>query len=228
MTQSSAQLERDAEETRARLAATLDELRSRITPGEFVDQTLDFAQDTGLPVLARNLARDARDNPLPLLLIGAGVAWLMFGKRSPSIPRRGDGYGAAVEESAATAAQIADDAASRGRELAHTAADKASAAYHDATAAGGDAARRVGWNTAAAGRGFARFCREQPLILAGVGLALGAALGAMLPATEPENRLAGSGDEIKQPTSDFVVDPAGRVAESASILPPARAELSDA
>jgi len=122
MTQSSEQLEREAERTRSDLGATLDELRSRITPGQVMDQTLDFARDTNLPVLARNLARDARDNPLPLLLIGAGVAWLMFGKGRPAM-RNGDGYGAAFERTGQPRSHIAGDVGSRGRELAQNAGE---------------------------------------------------------------------------------------------------------
>lgn len=80
MTESSAQLEREAEGRRADLSATLDELRSRITPGQLVDQTLDYAREGNVGEFVRNLARDARDNPLPLALIGAGIAWLMVAK----------------------------------------------------------------------------------------------------------------------------------------------------
>ena len=74
MTKSSAQLEREAEQTRAQFAATLDELRSRITPGQLLDQTLDFARASNAGEFVRNLGRDARDNPLPLALIGTGLA----------------------------------------------------------------------------------------------------------------------------------------------------------
>ena len=43
---SSAQLEREAEQTRSQLAQTLDELRERITPGQLMDQAVDFAKDS--------------------------------------------------------------------------------------------------------------------------------------------------------------------------------------
>jgi hypothetical protein len=48
------------------------------------------------------------------------------------------------------------------------------------------------------------FCREQPLVLAGIGVAVGAALGAMLPATEAEDRLMGeASDDLKEKAQDF-------------------------
>ena len=99
MSKSSGQLEREAEHTRSQLAATLDELRSRISPGQLLDQGLDFARESNAGELARNLGRDARDNPLPLALIGTGIAWLMMTNGR----RRGDGVDAAYTDAALTA-----------------------------------------------------------------------------------------------------------------------------
>jgi hypothetical protein len=44
---SSAQLEREAEQTRTHLSQTLAELRERITPGQLLDQRVDYAKDSG-------------------------------------------------------------------------------------------------------------------------------------------------------------------------------------
>src|SRR5690348_18346520 len=81
---SSAQLEREAEDNRAQLAQTLDELRDRITPGHLVDQAVDYAKDSGGGMFVRNLGRQTVANPIPVALIGAGMAWLMLanGRRS--------------------------------------------------------------------------------------------------------------------------------------------------
>jgi hypothetical protein len=86
MTRLSEQLEHEAETARANLTADLDELRHRITPGQIVDEAVDFAPDTPVAEFARNLLRDLRENPLPLLLIGAGIAWAIFNSsRRPRI-----------------------------------------------------------------------------------------------------------------------------------------------
>jgi len=86
MTRLSEQLEREAEVARSNLAADLDELRHRMTPGQIVDEVVDYAQDSPVGEFARNLMRDLRDNPLPLLLIGAGIAWSVFNStRRPRI-----------------------------------------------------------------------------------------------------------------------------------------------
>ncbi|MGC2080153.1 MAG: DUF3618 domain-containing protein, partial [Xanthobacteraceae bacterium] len=75
---SSAQLEREAEQTRSQLAQTLDELRQRITPGQLVDEAVDYARDSGGGQFFRNLGHQATSNPMPVALIGAGMAWLML------------------------------------------------------------------------------------------------------------------------------------------------------
>jgi hypothetical protein len=61
------------------------------------------------------------------------------------------------------------------------------------------------------------FCREQPLVVAGLGFAVGAVIGAVLPRTQAEDRLMGdASEELKQQTRDFAgerLDKAKTVAE---------------
>jgi hypothetical protein len=86
MARQSEQFEREAEETRARLAGTLDELRLRLTPGQVVDQLADYVRDGPAADFFRNLAREIRENPIPVLLIMTGVGWLVIASaRSPRI-----------------------------------------------------------------------------------------------------------------------------------------------
>src|SRR6185437_5293249 len=74
------QLEHDSEAARRRLAEDLDELRERITPGQLVDQLVDYVQEGSGGEFFRNLKRQTVSNPLPVTLIGAGLAWLMLGR----------------------------------------------------------------------------------------------------------------------------------------------------
>jgi hypothetical protein len=73
----SEQLEREAEETRWQLSGTLEELRGRLTPGRVIDQVIDHAREGPAAEFLRNLGREVRENPMPLVLIGIGIAWLM-------------------------------------------------------------------------------------------------------------------------------------------------------
>ena len=65
-------------ETRWQLAGTFEELRDRMTPGRVVDQVVDYTRDGPAAEFLRNLKREVRENPMPLVLIGIGIAWLML------------------------------------------------------------------------------------------------------------------------------------------------------
>jgi ferritin-like metal-binding protein YciE len=77
MANNSEKLEREARRTRAQLSEAAEELRARITPGQVIDQLIDYARQGPGAGFGRNLAREVRENPLPLVLIGIGIAWLM-------------------------------------------------------------------------------------------------------------------------------------------------------
>jgi ElaB/YqjD/DUF883 family membrane-anchored ribosome-binding protein len=245
---SSARLEQEAEQTRSELAQTLDELRDRITPGQLVDQALDYAKDSGGAAFVRNLGRQTIDNPLPVTLIGAGLTWLILSNSSraqsafngvkdaarnaaASVRRSGgdakervvdwtwdastamadaarDAMGS-TRETRSAAAETAADVKSRlgettssigeaGASLYEATKSRASEAYEQAT----DAANRatsaftetaddLRQKTAGATKGLLQICTEQPLVLAGLGLAIGAIMGALIPSTETEDRLMG-------------------------------------
>ena len=75
MSRHSEQLEREVEDAREELATSLEELRLKMTPREIVEEVVDYARETPVGDFARNLARDVRASPLPLLVIFAGIAW---------------------------------------------------------------------------------------------------------------------------------------------------------
>jgi Protein of unknown function (DUF3618) len=230
MTVLSEQLEREAEQNRVRLAETLDELRARVTPGQVLDQLIDyFGEGTGGEIV-RNLGQQVRRNPLSVAVVGAGLAWLMFGNRSsdPAAGRRtrvdntereaaarlatlSDGTAASSPGDVATSAyqwagDAASDAARRARTNANSAYRGASGAVSDAARKASDTAAAMGRNAAAARRTMADLCNEQPLVLAGLGLALGAALGTALPSTETERRLVGEpGDAVRRHARDLAL-----------------------
>jgi ElaB/YqjD/DUF883 family membrane-anchored ribosome-binding protein len=249
---SSAEIEREVESTRARLTGTLEQLRDRATPGQLFEQVLDYAKQSGGTDFARNLAAAVRDNPLPVLLIGAGIGWLMLsdrrgGETAGNQPRRAlpppspsdrpagvrvhsaayqpdasdTGGGPSATERASAAVDEAKDrlgaAASGVRDSVAGAADRvgeaASSAYRTVADAAGSAAEGIGSGASSvaeqaadagrgardqfgqlggsASRGLGWLVREQPLVLGAVGLAVGAAVGALLPGTETEDRLMG-------------------------------------
>jgi ElaB/YqjD/DUF883 family membrane-anchored ribosome-binding protein len=82
---SAAEIERDVERSRARVTDTIEELRSRVSPGQIMDQVVDYAKTSGGAEFMRNLGGSVRDNPLPILLIGAGIGWLMLSRSSDRV-----------------------------------------------------------------------------------------------------------------------------------------------
>src|ERR1044071_5264728 len=64
----SAQLERETEQTRARVEQTLDELRARMSPGQLLDQATGYFRTGGGRVFVDNLRHQVVDNPLPVTL----------------------------------------------------------------------------------------------------------------------------------------------------------------
>jgi ElaB/YqjD/DUF883 family membrane-anchored ribosome-binding protein len=338
MTRSSEQLERDAEQARAQITGTFNELRNRLTPGQVVDELFDYGRQTNVGEFVRNLGRDVRGNPLPLMLIGAGIAWTMMGSgRSRQQPGWGAGFrrssadtasqaisgaremGAGVADSTRrTTGDLSDQARetiSRTREMrtsmadatrrmadnfsdqasetmsparemggevadatrrtAHDFSDQASETTADlreraqsGAAAMGEAASEARWrlaqtsgaigeaassvrdaasaklgnaaatvretaqslgrNAATQSRTILDFCKEQPFVLAGLGMALGAAVGALLPSSETEDRLMGeTSDELKGRAQEFAAEQyqkAKNVAAAASEEAPAQAQ----
>src|SRR5207302_5071907 len=67
-------------------------MRARMSPGQVIDQLIDYAREGPAAEFGPNLAREVRENPLPLVLIGIGIAWLMAASSRSSAPdcqRRG-------------------------------------------------------------------------------------------------------------------------------------------
>jgi hypothetical protein len=263
-------LEREAEQTRAQLEQTLGELRARMSPGQLFDQATGYFRNSSGRAYLHNLRDEVVHNPVPITLIGAGIAWLAI---SGAMTRRaGHDRRAAAGLDGSGSADIADDLAHGGRgpspmqrakstaqgwahetgeaiaeteerwrERAEDVSERVGTAYDETVGRARQAAE--GWTddvrSAADGTrenlrqgmegarelagelyektadGFRRvtrkasdygqaardavrpdgallnFCREQPLLVAGLGVAFGAALAAMIPASRVERDAMG-------------------------------------
>jgi len=258
---SSEQLERQTEQSRADVEKTLGELRARLTPGQLVDEILSYAKDGGAHFIG-NLGKQVTANPLPVTLIGAGLAWFLMGKPAHARStmsesenynanwdsanwdggsRAYDSSGSHIGEGIGNVARKAGDAmgsaAHSVRDMAESAGstvsgtarslgDSASSAYHSASAKVKDAASSIAGSatsleqrSAAAARDMIAMMTEQPLILVGVGLAIGAALGAAVPNTAVENRLMGEeADKLKKEATDLATDQLSKAKDTAQRL----------
>jgi hypothetical protein len=119
-----------------------------------------------------------------------------------------------LSETAKAAGAAFGDAASEAQTRMSSAARRMSEAGSSAYERVGDTASSAFQSAAGAvsgmawkSRGFVDFCRDQPLVLAGIGIAIGAALGAAFPVTEAENKAMGQkSDELKEKVSDIAAE----------------------
>ena len=49
-----------------------------MTPGRVVDQVLDYTRGSPAAEFLHNLGREVRENPMPLVVVGIGILWLML------------------------------------------------------------------------------------------------------------------------------------------------------
>jgi hypothetical protein len=78
MSDTSSELEHEAEASRRRLARLLDELRFRVSPGEVVERLVrDASRDGTGSQFLRTLREQVRSNPIACMLIAAGITWMM-------------------------------------------------------------------------------------------------------------------------------------------------------
>jgi hypothetical protein len=156
----------DIYRTRDELERTLVAIEHRLTPGQLVDQGLDYLRHSGANEFVHNLGGAAKQNPLPVALVGIGLAWLMALGRQPA-----QNYGSSMSSS-------------RLQEGVTSVREKASGAVQSASESMHSMRER-------ARNGLDLLLHEQPLALGAIGLAIGAVLGAAAPRTRQEERLMG-------------------------------------
>lgn len=74
-------IERDLAETRARMDRRLDALQDRLSPGQIANDALAYVQGGDGADFARDLVARVKANPLPAVVTGVGLAWLMASER---------------------------------------------------------------------------------------------------------------------------------------------------
>lgn len=117
----------------------------------------------------------------------------MMGRASAAVSETASGVRDSVADAAGRVSEAAGGIADSARETAEQVGEMASSAYRRVTDAASSAdprgyARDARHN---ADRGMRWMLQEQPLLLGALGLAVGAAVGALIPGTEVENRWMG-------------------------------------
>jgi hypothetical protein len=204
------------EGTRSEMDRTLAAIERKLSREQLLDQGLNYIRDSGAAQFAQNLGGAARQNPLPVVLTGIGIAWLMALGREPARgdvddvgfddadfesvdDDSGDGDGGIRERLGDVSERVAgvkERAEGRLRSIGH----RAGGTVHSIA----DMTRER-WDRA---RGGVRYlAHDHPLILGAIGLAVGAALGASAPRTRREEQLLGDAsrrmtEKVKEASSE--------------------------
>lgn len=199
-------IEREIDAQRENIGHIVDALESKFTPGQMFDQALLLMQSNGSTFLT-NLGTSVRNNPVPAVLTSVGLMWLMMSQNRPPTPREyrvepdvdwADDLGEGLSEGLDSARQRLHDTtdslkdsyqAVKGKaahlsDSLHAKTDQLSHAVHDTS-------DRLARRTHEMGDQFSHLLKEQPLLMAAMGIAVGALLGAALPTTATERRYLG-------------------------------------
>ena len=230
-----ATLEREIDQTRANMDRTLGALERKFSPGQLLDQAMEFARDNG-GEFANNLGRSVKENPVPALLAAVGIAWMVASSNQPKATiadadeeRYGrddfdtfefdetgyeddasdekEGLTEKAQRLKASAEGTLTEAGQRVKSAAERARQKLKGTKQTVTSGLRRTSGTAQFQTQRVREGFNSLLTEQPLLLGALGIAVGAVIGAALPATEQEDRLFGSARdkalaEVKQRGSE--------------------------
>ena len=170
----------EIDRTRGEMDRTLSAIEQRLTPGQLMDQGLDYLRHSGANEFVENLGGAAKQNPLPVALTAIGLTWLMALGRQP-----GQGNGSST--SSAGLRRGMHDMRDKAGGMMQSASDSLSSAKGTMSDTMDTAKEQ--WQRARGG--IDHLVNEQPLALGAIGLAIGAILGAAAPRTRAEEQLMG-------------------------------------
>ena len=84
------QIEADIARTRARMDDRLDQLQDHLSPKQMLNDAFAYLRGGDGANISKDLFAKARANPIPLALIGVGIAWLMASSASGGRVASGD------------------------------------------------------------------------------------------------------------------------------------------
>jgi ElaB/YqjD/DUF883 family membrane-anchored ribosome-binding protein len=204
------ELEREIETQRASISNLVDSLENRFTPGQLFDQALAYTKGHGAPFF-QNLGATVKNNPVPTVLTGIGLAWLAMSQNKPfssGAPSSREGLGETIGSALgritgafSNAGNRLHQASDRIHEKTHDLRDKASSYSKSARESlsssnnlghtAHEASDQIHAKAAQFKSQFDHVLHEQPLVIAAVGIALGAVMGAVIPTTRKEDELLG-------------------------------------
>ncbi|MCA1791417.1 MAG: DUF3618 domain-containing protein [Thioalkalivibrio sp.] len=225
---SSQEIEQDLKETRREMHDAVDALEDKLTIGQLLEKAwAKISGDRSVRTVGANAGAVARDHPIPLALMGLGVAWLAIEKATSSNSDHDDNHADGpskldkAKDKLSGAAEVAKDWTGDVGDTGHHLVDRAKDGVHQV----GEQARRRGSQVK---NGFWSAMEEQPLVLGAVALGLGLASGLAVPATSWEDKTMGrAADSLKKDVKETVADAAEVATEVAGDTVVAAKEEAD-
>lgn len=82
----SADIQREIDADRQRIGSRIDAIQERMSPGQLIDEVMAYAKGSGGGEYVSNLGQAVKTNPIPVALMGVGLAWLMAKQGTPANP----------------------------------------------------------------------------------------------------------------------------------------------
>lgn len=219
-------IERELDERRMHISSTLDALENRLTPGQLVDTSLSYLREGPAGEYVRNLRSTVGENPVPVTLVGLGLAWLaMSGRQTHGYAERSHVRDAAssIGEAAAAGRESASEYMARTRQRVGDTAARAKASWSSTRSRLSGAGSNAYDRARGMGRSTSEMIYEHPLLSGFAAAALGALVGAMLPPTRTEDEYVG---EARDTAAGRLKEGAERAGERARHAAEAAAEAS--
>lgn len=196
------ELESRAEGHRTRLTQLADQLSDRLAPSTLIDEAIHSVRRNGGDELMSTATRAVSRNPLPMAIAGLSIGYAAHlvrketGGYTPETRTRIDRnvavHGDEAREETSSVSEMVDDLKERGL----AAVDQARAE-----------AKRIEARVKAGTYDPSDAVRDHPLLIGAIGLGLGVAAAALLPATRAEDRTLGRArDRAVERTRELVTD----------------------
>ena len=221
--------ERRIEQTRAAMNETISELQQRLSPGSLAGNAGNAVKEATVGTTGRfvsNMSDRVKANPVPALLVGAGVAWMWISGRKNSVGGSQNYYRRGLSDSRTPVQKTTGQMASSAGQVADQVSTKVSDTAEQVSATVGDVAEgareqfdqvstQVGMQAERVQTSFQRMLEENPLPVALAAAGLGALIAAAVPTTPAEERMIEPAREQFSQQAKKVGEKVGQVAERA-------------
>ncbi len=205
-------LARDIEQTRQEMTGTVSEIQDRLTPGHLKEHAKESIQEStanrvtkmknAASRMGQSVSQTARDtgstvadvirsNPVPIIMISAGISWLMFNRS------RGNSglLSQKASELSGKAGELTGKAQEKMGEMSSQAKEAGSEFASRASESAGRISRAAQERTKAATSSMQQMVHDNPLGVTLASFGIGALIGLLIPETRQEMEAMGPASE---------------------------------